>query len=56
MKAEKLLSEMKQAHEKLRDDVGQLSTWGANDENQLGHDGNDTALVDIRGLLRQASS
>ena len=37
--AETLLNEMKDAFEKLREDVGVVRTWGANSDGQLGHYG-----------------
>ena len=52
-KAELLLAEMKSAFEKLREDVGQVRTWGSNSDGQLGHRGTKPALVEIRGVLRQ---
>jgi len=54
-KAELLLAEMKSAFEKLREDVGQIRTWGANTDGQLGHYGGRPSLVEIRGVLRQLS-
>ena len=39
-KAEETLAQMKVAFEKLREDVGQIRTWGANSDSQLGHQGN----------------
>ena len=54
-KAELLLTEMKSAFEKLREDVGQIRTWGANTDGQLGHYGGKPSLVEIRGVLRQLS-
>ena len=54
-KAELLLGEMKSAFEKLREDVGQVRTWGANTDGQLGHFGGKPSLVEIRGVLRQVS-
>ena len=54
MKAEELLSEMKRAHEKLRDDVGHLSQWGSNSDGQLASDSKGHGgMVEIKGLLRQ---
>ena len=55
-KAEILLSEMKNAFEKLREDVGGIRTWGQNSDRQLGHyDTGKPSLVEIRGVLRQIS-
>ena len=54
-KAELLLAEMKQAFEKLREDVGQIRTWGHNSDGQLGHYGSAPGLVEVRGVLRQIS-
>ena len=55
-KAEALLSEMKSAFEKLREDVGQIRSWGSNSDGQLGHFADKPALVEIRGVLRQLSA
>eukprot|EP00966_Prymnesium_polylepis_P064986 1507729-Prymnesium_polylepis.1 len=46
---------MKQAFEKLREDVGQIRSWGNNKDGQLGHYSDKPALVEIRGVLRQIS-
>jgi len=54
-KAELLLAEMKAAFEKLREDVGEIRTWGSNTDGQIGHRGHKPALVEIRGTLRQVS-
>ena len=54
-KAELLLAEMKSAFEKLREDVGQIRTWGTNSDGQLGHYGGKPSLVEVRGVLRQIS-
>lgn len=54
-KAEQLLSEMKRAYEAIREDVGQIRTWGNNSDGQLGHYGGKPSLVEIRGRLRQIS-
>ena len=54
-KAELLLSEMKGAFEKLREDVGNIRTWGSASDGQLGHRGQRPALVELHGILRQMS-
>jgi hypothetical protein len=54
-KAELLLAEMKSAFEKLREDVGNIRTWGSASDGQLGHRGQRPALVEMHGILRQMS-
>jgi len=54
-KAELLLSEMKGAFEKLREDVGHIRSWGSASDGQLGHRGQRPALVELHGILRQMS-
>ena len=46
---------MKGAFEKLREDVGNIRTWGSASDGQLGHRGQRPALVELHGILRQMS-
>ena len=47
--------EMKSAFEKLREDVGEIRTFGSNTDGQLAHRAQRPALVEIRGILRQVN-
>ena len=46
---------MKAAFEKLREDVGEVSTWGSNNDGQLGRFGEKPSRVELRGIIRQAA-
>lgn len=53
--ADSLLAEMKSAFEKLREDVGEVRTWGSNLDGQRGHAGGTQTLVEVRGMVRQVA-